>query len=76
MKLDEKIGLLARTIEVDACELAPEKKLSGLEEWDSFAMILVISMLDAKFGRKLARSDLEAFATVQDILDKMESDAQ
>lgn len=72
MTLNEKIALLAQTIETDANKITAATKLSDINEWDSFAMILVISMLDKKFGCRLTRDDIEAFTTVQDILDRMD----
>lgn len=71
MTLNEKLTLIAQTIETDAGKLTAEKKLSDISEWDSFSMILVISMLDKHFDCKMTRDDIEAFTTVQDILDRM-----
>lgn len=72
MSNEEKIALLAETIETDIENLVPNKALSEIDEWDSMARISLIVMLDEEFEKEVSSSDLRALETVQDILDMME----
>lgn len=73
MTKEEKIELIAKTLEMhDADSLTPERLLSSIEEFDSFGMILIISMLGKHFKQTVTKEEIEAFACVQDIMDRME----
>ena len=67
VEIQEKIALIAETLEVDGLELNTE--LGSLEEWDSMAKLSLIVMVDDEFGKKLTADDIKGFSTVQDIVE-------
>lgn len=71
MNEQEKLEALAEVFDCDAGELTAKTSLSDLQ-WDSMAVLSVIALLKARFGRKVAGSELRAFETVGDIMAVME----
>lgn len=72
MTIEEKLDLIAETLDTDRENLAPETELSSLDEWDSMGVISTITMLDRKFKKVLSAEQIEQLTTVKDILDRME----
>jgi len=72
VNLDEKLKLIAETLDADPAAIIPSAGLSALEEWDSMGVISIIAMLDRKFGKILTAEQISSLCTVQDILDRME----
>jgi len=70
--MNEKITLLAETLDTDEEILTPAKELEQLEEWDSMGIISVIAMLDKKYGVQLKADQIQALKSVGDILNIME----
>ncbi|HPQ38602.1 MAG TPA: acyl carrier protein [Synergistaceae bacterium] len=70
--MNEKITLLAETLDTDEEILTPAKELEQLEEWDSMGIISVIAMLDKKYGVQLKADQIQALKSVGDILNLME----
>lgn len=71
MTQKEKIGLLEEMFEADAGTLQPETALDTLQ-WDSMAMLSLIALVNEKFGKKLAGSQIRNFKTIADIVAVME----
>lgn len=71
MTTEEKISLIAETLDIEAEELKPEIELKSLEEWDSMGIISTITLLDRKFGKVLSLDEISGLKTVQDILSLM-----
>lgn len=71
MNAEEKILLLANTVETDPGQINPQKALKDIEEWDSFARISVLAMFTKQFGRELSIDTLNSFVTVNDVLNEM-----
>ncbi|MDO4988799.1 MAG: acyl carrier protein [Synergistes sp.] len=71
MTNEEKLDLIAETIDAERADITPSAVLAALDEWDSIGMISILSMLDRKFGVVLTPEQIEELTTVQDILDKM-----
>lgn len=67
----EKIGLLEEMFEAEAGTLKLETALDTLS-WDSMAMLSLIALVNEKFGKKLAGSQLRGFKTIADIITVME----
>ena len=63
MTQEEKLILIAETLDTEPNNLKPDVELKSLDEWDSMGVISTIAMLDRKFGKELK--------TVQDILNLM-----
>jgi acyl carrier protein len=70
--MEEKIVLLAKTLQLDRKNLNPDTKLDSLEEWDSLGIMAVIAMLDKQFDIRLKGDELALLQTSNDILKHME----
>ena len=71
MNTEEKIILLAKTLQIDRKHLNPATKLDSLEEWDSLGIMAVIAMLDKKFDVRLKGDEIALLQTPDDILRHM-----
>ena len=71
MNMEEKIILLAKTLQLDRKHLNPDTKLDSLEEWDSLGIMAVIAMLDKKFDIRLNGNEIALLQTSNDILKHM-----
>ena len=71
MTIEEKITLIAETLDTDQNNIKPDTELKSIEEWDSMGVISTIAMLDRKFGKILSAEQIEELKTVQDILNLM-----
>lgn len=71
MTLEERLTLIAETLDADKANIRPEVELKTLDEWDSMGVISTIAMLDKKFNKVLSADQIDQLKTVQDILDLM-----
>lgn len=71
MTAEEKLALIAETLDADASNIKPEVELKSLDEWDSMGVISTIAMLDKKFGKILSAEEISELKTVQDIINLM-----
>lgn len=71
MTLEEKLALIAETLDTDKANIKPEVELKTLDEWDSMGVISTIAMLDKKYNKVLNAEQIDQLKTVQDILDLM-----
>ena len=71
MTIEEKLNLIADSLDADRSNIKPDAILTDLEEWDSMGVISVISMLDRKFNKVLSAEQIDSLKTVQEILDFM-----
>lgn len=71
MTIEEKITLIAETLDTDQDNIKPDAELKSIEEWDSMGVISTIAMLDRKFGKILSAEQIEELKTVQDIFNLM-----
>ncbi len=72
MTMEEKMELLAETLDVDTEDISAETVLSDMPEWDSMTKLSLIVMFDDEFGKKITSNDIKKFVTVQDILNVMD----
>ena len=68
---DERLEIIANTLEADISELSTEKQLGDLPEWDSFGTVKFIVMLEKKYHRKIEETEIDALKTVGDLLNLM-----
>lgn len=74
MTEQEKIAKFADVIECEhPDELTPDTVLKDIDEWDSMAMISVITMLATKFNKTLTYGELKSLTLVSDVLAMMET---
>ena len=71
MTQEEKLALLAETIEAEPGELKPDTVLETLDYWDSLAKLSVMAMFTTTFDRALEVSVIRGFKTADDILREM-----
>lgn len=71
MDVTKKLALLEEMMELEEGTLAPEMKLSEIEEYDSMVKLSLIVLMNDEFGKKITVKEINNFATVQDILDFM-----
>ncbi len=72
MDSNEKLNVLAEVLDVEVAEITPSTVLDGLEEWNSLAALSLIVMLDERFGKTISNTEINAFKTVEDIMNIME----
>lgn len=73
MTEQERVIRFADVIECEHPELLkPDTMLKDIDEWDSMAMISVITMLATKFKRTLTYDELKGLVHVSDVLVLME----
>lgn len=72
MNTNEKIALLAETLDLDEDLLKADTLLTDLDEYDSMAKLSLIVMFDEQFGKKVDGDTVKGFQTVGDILNLME----
>ena len=68
---EEKIQLIAETMDLDVGEITPETKLADLDSWDSVALLSFIAMIDEKFNKAIKGAEIRSFVTIQDAMDVM-----
>lgn len=68
MTQEELLNHLADAMQRDE-ELKAEMPLSEIEEWDSLAIVSMISLYDQLFGLKVTGNTLREAKSVQDLLD-------
>lgn len=71
MTIEEKLALIAETLDADITNIKPEVELKTLDEWDSMGVISTIAMLDKKYNKVLNAEQIDRLKTVQDIIDLM-----
>jgi acyl carrier protein len=68
----EKLNHLEELLDIENNTLNEDTKLEDLSEWDSMAIIAVIAMFDSYFEKVITAEEVKRFATVKDIMNKME----
>ena len=68
---EEKIQLIAETMDLAVGEITPETKLADLDSWDSVALLSFIAMIDEKFNKAIKGAEIRSFVTIQDAMDVM-----
>lgn len=71
-KMDDKLKKLEEVFEMQEGTLRPDMRLDELEEWDSMTRLSLIVMMEDDYGKKVKRSEVMNYTTVQDIVDSME----
>lgn len=68
----EKMLLLAEMLELSEEDFTADTMLDELEEWDSMARLSLIVLMEDEFNKKVTRSEVMNYKTIQDIMDRME----
>jgi acyl carrier protein len=72
MRLEEKLALLAETLEADPSSVKADTELKSLDEWDSMGKLSVMAMFSSKFGKEITGGRLTEYKVVADILSDMD----
>ena len=70
--MDDKLKKLEEVFEMQEGTLRQDMRLDELEEWDSMTRLSLIVMMEDDYGKKVKRSEVMNYTTVQDIVDSME----
>jgi len=68
MNRKEFLLLMDDLVEADPGTLTGSENLSGLEEWNSLAVMEFIALVDEKFGVQLNPTDIEQCTTTNDLI--------
>lgn len=71
MTVENKLNLIAETLDTDRDGLTLDTDLLSLDEWDSMGVIATIAMLDRNYKKVLSAEQIENLTKVKDILDLM-----
>lgn len=71
MDIEKKLELIADILDIELGDISPEMEFSGLEDWDSVAILSFIAMMDEVFGKEIKGAEIKKFVTIQDALDVM-----
>ena len=74
MSMEDKLKLIADTIDAEVSALQPDVVLEDLEDWDSMDTLGIIAMLDQTFGVSLQADQIVKLKTVGDILEHMQGE--
>jgi acyl carrier protein len=69
--LNELTTVLRDTLGNDTIDLTMETVRSDVSDWDSFTYIVFMVAVQSKFGVKFKASDIEAFANVGEVVQKI-----
>ena len=68
MSNEEKLEWIAESVEMEVEELTPDTVLDDLENWDSVAVLSVISVISEKFNRYPNAAEILSYKTVGDLM--------
>ena len=70
IKKEEFLNSLKEALEVeDDKTLAMDTNLKDLEEYDSLSVLVIVAMVDKKFGKQISSSDFENITTIGDLIE-------
>jgi acyl carrier protein len=70
MNLDEFVTKFAEEFtETSPESFKPETEFKKLDEWDSLAVLSIISMIDEKYGKFITGAELRSLSTIKDVYD-------
>ncbi len=69
MNKDEFLNEFKKVLEIDSNqEITENIVLNDLEEYDSLAVLGIISMVDENFSKKITAADFKGFSTINDLI--------
>ncbi len=71
MSLEQFIEDFEEAVEdVEAGSLVPVTRYRDIEQWDSLAILTVVAMFDAEYGKRINAKSLKASDTLQELYEK------
>lgn len=72
MNLDEFVNAFAAEFEETPVEkFTSQTVYKDLDEWDSLAVLSIISMVDEEFDKTITGADLRAYNTIEDLYNSL-----
>ncbi len=68
----EKMQIIADSVEMDPEELQMETALEELENWDSIAVLSIIAVINERFNRFPSADEILQYETVADLMSALE----
>ena len=68
----EKMECIAESVEMDVSEISPDTVLSELENWDSVAVLSIISVINEKFNKFPSAAEILKYTTVRDLMEALQ----
>ncbi len=68
MKKVEFINELAAELNANAAELNEETVLTSIPDWDSMSILVIMSVVDDKFGLTLSADDFKNVTSIKDLM--------
>lgn len=71
MEKNEFVTLLVEKLQLKGKNLTPETRFDSLNEWDSWAKLDLMTMVDERFNLTLTADDISKIETINDLIDKI-----
>ncbi len=68
----EKLELIAESVDMEVEDLSPDMVLEEIEDWDSVAVLSIIAVFNEKFNKQVSAATIMSYKTVQELMDGME----
>ena len=72
MTREDKLNILAMSMDIDTDELKDDKALSSFDEWDSLAALSFMSLIYNKSTKRITPAEVKNLKTVADAIAIME----
>lgn len=69
MSNEEKMEYIAESVEMEVEELTTDMVLEDLENWDSVAVLSVISIINENFDRYPDATEILSYKTIGDLME-------
>lgn len=67
----EKMELIADSVDMEVDEISPDTILEELDNWDSVAVLAIISVFNDKFGKFPSAKEILSHKTVGELMESM-----
>ncbi|PWM05247.1 MAG: hypothetical protein DBY03_01905 [Clostridiales bacterium] len=72
MTREEKIEYIAESLDMEVQDISEEHQLADYENWDSIAVLSIISVINEKFNKFPHANEILKCKTVSDLMQTME----
>lgn len=75
--MEEKIcSIIEEALEIEAGSVCADDDMSTIEVWDSIGLLSILSLLEERFGRKIATiEDLSSVKSVKEIIEILQRES-
>lgn len=68
MKTKNFIKELAAELNADVTELNEDTVLTSIPDWDSMSILVIMSLVDEKYGKTLSADDFKNVTSIKDLM--------